>query len=157
MSANLENSAVATGLEKVSFHSNPQQEQCQKMFKLQYNWPHFTCLQGYAQNPSSQASVVCELRTSRYTSSIQKRQRNQRSKLPIFVASWRKQGNSRKVSNSDSLPKLKLLTACWLLSYVRLFAIPWTVSHQGFFRQEYWSGLPFPSPGDLPNPGIKPR
>ena len=53
MSANLENSAVATGLEKVSFHSNPQQEQCQKMFKLQYNWPHFTCLQGYVQNPSS--------------------------------------------------------------------------------------------------------
>ena len=37
----------------------------------------------------------------------------------------------------------------------------WTVSHQaplsmGFSRQEYWSGLPFPSPGDLPDPGIKP-
>ena len=48
------------------------------------------------------------------------------------------------------------------LSRVRLFATPWTVSHQappsmGFSRQEYWSGLPFPSPGDLPNPGIKPR
>ena len=39
---------------------------------------------------------------------------------------------------------------------------PWTVVHQvplsmGFPRQEYWSGLPFPSPGDLPDPGIKPR
>ena len=39
---------------------------------------------------------------------------------------------------------------------------PWTVAHQappsmGFSRQEYWSGLPFPSPGDLPNPGIEPR
>ena len=39
---------------------------------------------------------------------------------------------------------------------------PWTVAHQappsmGFSRQEYWSGLPFPSPGDLPDPGIKPR
>ena len=38
---------------------------------------------------------------------------------------------------------------------------PWTVVYQGplsmgFSRQEYWSGLPFPSPGDLPNPGIKP-
>ena len=48
------------------------------------------------------------------------------------------------------------------LSRVRLFAIPWTVAHQaplsmGFSRQECWSGLPFPSPGDLPNPGIKPR
>ena len=49
-----------------------------------------------------------------------------------------------------------------LLSRVRLFATPWTVAHQaprsmGFSRHEYWSGLPFPSPGDLPNPGIKPR
>ena len=39
---------------------------------------------------------------------------------------------------------------------------PQTVAHQaplsmGFSRQEYWSGLPFPSPGDLPNPGIKPK
>ena len=41
------------------------------------------------------------------------------------------------------------------------FATPWTVACQalpslGFSRQEYWSGLPFPSPGDLPNPGIEP-
>ena len=48
------------------------------------------------------------------------------------------------------------------LSHVPFFATPWTVAHQaplsiGFSRQEYWSGLPFPSPGDLPNPGIKPR
>ena len=39
---------------------------------------------------------------------------------------------------------------------------PWTVAHQvplsmGFSRQKYWSGFPFPSPGDLPNPGTKPR
>ena len=49
-----------------------------------------------------------------------------------------------------------------LLSGVRLFATPWTIAYQaplsmGFLRQEYWSGLPFPSPGDLPNPGIEPR
>ena len=48
-----------------------------------------------------------------------------------------------------------------LLSLVQLFEIPWTVARQaplsmGFSRQEYWSGLPFPSPEDLPNPGIKP-
>ena len=48
------------------------------------------------------------------------------------------------------------------LSRVRPFATLWTVAHQapqsvGFSRQEYWSGLPFPSPGDLPNPGIEPR
>ena len=48
-----------------------------------------------------------------------------------------------------------------LLSCDRLFATPWTVAHQappsmGFSRQEYWSGVPFPSPEDLPNPEIKP-
>ena len=47
------------------------------------------------------------------------------------------------------------------LSCVRLFVTPWTVAYQTplsteFSRQEYWSGLPFPSSGDLPNPGIKP-
>ena len=49
-----------------------------------------------------------------------------------------------------------------LLSRVRLFTTPWTIAHQAplsieFSRQEYWSGLPFPSPGDLPNPGTEPR
>ena len=48
------------------------------------------------------------------------------------------------------------------LSRVRLFATPWTVAYQappsmGFSRQEYWSGLPFLSPGDLPDPGIEAR
>ena len=48
------------------------------------------------------------------------------------------------------------------LSCVRLFVTLWTVAHQAppsmaFSRQEYWSESPFPSPGDLPNPGIKPR
>ena len=47
------------------------------------------------------------------------------------------------------------------LSHVQLFETPWTVACQaplsmGFFRQEYWSGLQFPAPGDLPVPGIKP-
>ena len=49
-----------------------------------------------------------------------------------------------------------------VLSCVQLFAIPRTVARQiplsmEFSRQEYWSGLPFPTPGDLPNPGIKPK
>ena len=48
------------------------------------------------------------------------------------------------------------------LSPVQLFATSWTVAYQappsvGFSRQEYWSGLPFPSPGDPPDPGIEPR
>ena len=46
-------------------------------------------------------------------------------------------------------------------SFVQFFAIPWTVAHQApvsveFSRQESWSGLPFPSPGNLPNPRIEP-
>ena len=49
-----------------------------------------------------------------------------------------------------------------LLSHVQLFVTPWTVAYQvppsvGFTKQEYWSELPFPSPGDLPDPRIEPR
>ena len=47
------------------------------------------------------------------------------------------------------------------LSHVQLFVTPWAVAYldpssMGFSRQEYWSGLPFPSPGNLPDPGIEP-
>ena len=47
------------------------------------------------------------------------------------------------------------------LSRVQLFVTPWTVAYKAplsmeFSRQEYWNGLPFPSPGDFPHPGIKP-
>ena len=55
------------------------------------------------------------------------------------------------------------VTACMLshFSRVRLFVTPWTVARQaplstGFSRQECWSGLPCPPPGDLPNPGMEP-
>ena len=62
---------------------------------------------------------------------------------------------SRNINRSKYIVKVKLL------SRVRLFATPWTVACQaplsmGFSRQEYWSGLPFPSPGDLLNPEIEP-
>ena len=50
---------------------------------------------------------------------------------------------------------------CWWLSCVWLYVVSWTVAHQvplsmGFSRQECWSGLPFPSPGDLPDPRMEP-
>ena len=53
------------------------------------------------------------------------------------------------------------LVVVWLLSHGHLFVTPWTVAHQaplsmGSSRQEYWSGFPFPSPGDFPDPGIEP-
>ena len=86
----------------------------------------------------------------------------------VFFSQWKFQFNScnmqfflkqhQRHKPLDQPQKVKVKS----LSHVQLFATPWTVAHQaplsmGFSRQEYWSGLPFPSPGDLPNPGIKPR
>ena len=86
-----------------------------------------------------------------------------------------KKGNAKECSNYRTIAfishaskiMLKILQAriqqyMKLLSHVQLFATPWTVSCQsppsmGFSRSEYQSGLPFPSPGVLPNPGIEPR
>ena len=58
------------------------------------------------------------------------------------------------------LPQLTVMLSRF--SNVQLFATLWTVTHQaplsmGFSRQKYWSGLPCPSPGNLPNPGIEPK
>ena len=59
------------------------------------------------------------------------------------------------------LGKVLLICVCGLLSHDWFFLTPWTLAHQaplsmGFFSQEYWSGLPFPPPGDLAGPGIGP-
>ena len=64
------------------------------------------------------------------------------------------------IISSEVSQKIKVKVK--LLSRVQLFATLWTVAHQaplsmGFSRQEYWSGLPFPFPGDLPDPGMEPR
>ena len=63
---------------------------------------------------------------------------------------------------SDSILDILWYVKVKSLSHVRLFVTPWTIAYQappsmGFSRQECWSGLPFPSPGDLPDPGIEPR
>ena len=70
MPENLENSAVATRLEKVNIHFSPKEGQCQRMFKLLHNCPHFPCYQSNAHNSPSHASTVHELRTYRYSSWI---------------------------------------------------------------------------------------
>ena len=117
MPANLENSAVATGLEKVSFYSNPKEGQCQRMFKLAYNCAHFTCQQGNAQNPSSQASTVCEPGTSRWSSWIQKRQKNQRPNCHQLL-------DHRK---SKGIPEKHLLFSLTMLK-------PLTVDHNKLWK-----------------------
>ena len=63
MPANLENSAVDTGLGKVSFHSNPKERQCQRMLKLPHSCTHLTHWQNNAQNSPSQAQqyMNCEV------------------------------------------------------------------------------------------------
>ena len=72
-------------------------------------------------------------------------------------------GNQRGLLNATTMHKseVKVKVKMKSLSRVRLFATPWTVAYQaplsvGFSRQECWSGLPFPSPGDLPDPEIEP-
>ena len=106
MPENFENSAVATGLEKFTFHSNSKEWQCQRMFKLLHNWTHFTHQQSNAQNSPSQASNVREVRMSRCSSWIQKRQRNQRSNCQHPLAS-KKQKSSIKtpISALQTTPK----------------------------------------------------
>jgi len=83
MPANLENSAVATGLEKVSFHSNPKERQCQRILKLPHNCTHLTCLQSNAQNSPSQALTVPELWTSRCSSWIYKSRKDRGTRYQI--------------------------------------------------------------------------
>ena len=73
------------------------------------------------------------------------------SVLPVNIQGWFPLG----LTGLISLSEVKPLSRAWL------FATPWTVAHQaptsmGFSRQEYWSGLPFPSLGNLPDPGIEP-
>ena len=63
---------------------------------------------------------------------------------------------------SGSLSNCTVLCYAKLLIHVRLFVTPWTVIRQAllsmdFSKEEYWSGLPCPPPGDLPNPGMGPR
>ena len=76
---------------------------------------------------------------------------------------WQKEKGKkeRKRERKDMSSTEPAVSSGLSLSRVRLFATPWTVAQAppstGFSRQEYWSGLPFPSPGDLPDPGIKPR
>ena len=76
--------------------------------------------------------------------------------IPYVIKEFQIKAKTRYYNTSIRKMKWKLLSPFWL------FATPRTIVHQaplsmGFSRQEYWSGLPFPSPGDLPDPGIAPR
>ena len=86
---------------------------------------------------------------------------------PVSVASFKpiisevKELNTRFLPSYNAGPACNSMSHAHMLSCVQLFATPWTIAHQvplsvEFSRQEYWSGLPFPTPGNLPHPGTKP-
>ena len=130
MPVNLENSAAATGLEKVGFHSTPKQRQCQRMFQLLHNCAYLTCWQSNGQNSHCEIFTVCKLRTSICASWIQKRQRNQRSNCrhPLIH------------SKSKRVPEKYLLLLSWVRQRLWLCGSQQTVensSRDGNTRPPY--------------------
>ena len=93
MPTNLENSAVATGLEKVSFHSNPKEKQCQRMLKLPHNCGYLTCLQNILK--------ILEVRLQQYTN----------HELPDVQAEFRKGRGTRD----------QIVNISWIITKAREF------------------------------------
>ena len=112
MLANLEPSAVATGLEKVSFHSNPKERQCQRMFKY--------CTIALISHASKVMFKILQARLQQYLNhdfqmfklDLEKAEEPE-IKLPTSIGSQKKQENSRKISTSALLTTLKPLTV-WI-------------------------------------------
>ena len=107
MSANLENSAVATGLEKVSFHSNPKEEQCQRMSNY--------CTTALISHTSKVMLKILQARLQLYVNFqmfklVLEKAEEPEIKLPTSDGSWNKQESSRKTSISAllTMPKLWL-------------------------------------------------
>ena len=125
MPANLENSAVATGLEKVSFHSNPKEGQCQRMLKLPHNCTHLT--------PSKVMLKILQARLQQYMNhelpDVQagfRKGRGTRDQIANIHWIMKKQESSIKISTSALLTMPKPLTV-------------WTTINSGKFfkRREY--------------------
>ena len=79
-----------------------------------------------------------------------------------LLCPWDSPGKNTRVGHHFLLHCKKVKSESEVAQSCRLFATPWTAAHQaplsmGFSWQEYWSGLPFPSLGALPHPGIEPR
>ena len=110
---------------KVQFSSNPNEGQCQTIFKLLHNCTHFVYKQINAQNSLSQASTVCEPRTCRCSSWIQLpagKAEEPEITLPIYIGSQKKQENSRKTFISASLTTPKSLTV-WITTNWKILKV----------------------------------
>ena len=123
MPANLENSVVATGLEKLSFHSNPKEVQCQK----HSNYHTFVLI----SHASKVMLKILQAKLQQYLNlelqDIQlglEKTEEPEIKLPTFFGSWKKQENSRKISTSTSLTTLKPLTV-WITTNCGKFLKRW--------------------------------
>ena len=124
MLANLENSAMATELEKVSFHSNPKERQCQRMCTLPYSCAHFhmlarLCSKSFKIDFNSMWTKNFQMLQAGFWSS-----RGTSIKLPTFVESWRTQWSSRKTSISASLTTRKPFTV-WITTNCEKFMKRW--------------------------------
>ena len=112
MPANMENSPGATGLKKVSFHSNNKESQCQGIFKLPHNHTHFICYQSTAQNSPNHAKFCLVLQASSGIENFQMFKMDLEKaeiKFSTSSGSQKKQENSRKTSTSASLTMLNPL------------------------------------------------
>ena len=109
MTANLENSAVATGLEKVSFHSNPKERQCQRILQLPHNCTHLTKCSKFSKPGFSNMWTV----NFQMFKLVLEKAEEPEIKLPTSTASWKKQESSRKASISALLTMPKYLTV-WI-------------------------------------------
>ena len=113
MPKDLENSAVATGLKKINFHSNPKEGQCQRMFTPPYNYTDFTCQQGNAQNSPSQDSTVLEPRLPDVQDGFRESKGTRDQVANINWIINKKQENLRKKITSASLTMGKPFTV-WI-------------------------------------------
>ena len=109
MPANLENSAVATGLEKVSFHSNPKERQCQRILQLPHNCTHLTKCSKFSKPGFSNMWTV----NFQMFKLVLEKAEEPEIKLPTSAGSWKKQESSRKASISALLTMPKPLTV-WI-------------------------------------------
>ena len=119
MSVNLENTAVATALAKVSFHPNPKERQCQRMLKLLNNYTHFTCQQGNSQTLQARLQqYVNRENPQMYKLDLEKAEEPE-IKLPTSVGSSK---NGREFQeNIYFCFTLKPLTMCITTNYGKFF------------------------------------
>ena len=123
MSANLENSAVATGLENVSFHSNTKERQCQRMLQLPHNCTHLTCYQSNVEIIQARLQRMWIVNFQMFKLDLEKAE-EPKINLATSVGSLKKQESSRNTSTCSLLTMPKPLTV-WITTNCGKFWKRW--------------------------------